>query len=578
MLKVRCLYRVSSKQQLHGDDIPLQRNECKAFINKQPDWVFDKEYIEKGISGFKKSISDRDILVEIAEDASKKEFDILLVYMSDRLGRREGETPLYVSNLSNMGIEVWSVKEGKIKTEEHIDKLLNYIRFWQAEGESRKTGMRVKDAQVDKIKRGEFVGGYAPFGYDLVPTGEVNEKGRIIRKLVINEEKAEIVRKIYDYAANYGYGAFKITKVLNEQKIPAIKSGEWKRCTITDILKNPIYMGYLAYGRRTYHGNHDRLQRLNPEDWIYAEKQNPDFVIVSPEVWRKVQEMREGRKANIKQARDKGYGPYPVSTSGMLLLMGLMYCGYCGKRLTNGSKYDYWTTKDGEKKQKIVGRYKCNNKANASLKCEGRACYRQEEIEPIVLSAVKIYLESLGQLDVYSDILEMQEKQRKDIKNQIASQQKKIKTLQKDIETMEDKIPLAIRGEFAIDIERLSDLIKGKEQELQERKNELEEMQIEYERTNVGKEDLKQYSELVTNWSEMFDNAPIPVKKVLLSKIIERIDVYKDDIKIKFRVGLDDILPVKTTDSDSQKSIDFKGNSSVKTIGSDKIQCIHGLT
>ena len=177
MLKVRCLYRVSSKQQLHGDDIPLQRNECKAFINKQPDWVFDKEYIEKGISGFKKSISDRDILVEIAEDASKKEFDILLVYMSDRLGRREGETPLYVSNLSNMGIEVWSVKEGKIKTEEHIDKLLNYIRFWQAEGESRKTGMRVKDAQVDKIKRGEFVGGYAPFGYDLVPTGEVNEKG-----------------------------------------------------------------------------------------------------------------------------------------------------------------------------------------------------------------------------------------------------------------------------------------------------------------------------------------------------------------------------------------------------------------
>ena len=577
MLKVRCLYRVSSKQQLHGDDIPLQRNECMAFIDKQPDWVFDKEYIEKGISGFKKSINARDILVEIADDASKKEFDILLVYMSDRIGRREGETPLYVSNLSNMGIEVWSVKEGKIKTEEHIDKLLNYIRFWQAEGESRKTGMRVKDAQIDKIKRGEFVGGYTPFGYDLVPTGEVNEKGRIIRKLVINEEKAEIVRMIYNYAANYGYGAFKITKILNEQKIPAIKSGAWKCGTVGDILKNPIYMGYLAYGRRAYYGNHDYLKRLNPEDWIYADKQNPDFVIVSPEIWRKVQEMREGRKANMRQARDNGYGPYPVSTSGMLLLMGLVYCGHCGKRLTNGSRYDYWTTKDGETKQKIIGRYRCNNKANASLQCDGRAIYRQEEIEPIVLSAVKIYLNSLGQLDVYADILEMQEKQRKDIKNQITSKQKKIKTLQKDIETMEEKIPLAIRGEFAISIEKLSELIKSKEQELQERQSELKEVQMEYERTKVSKEDLEQYSDLVMNWSEVFDNAPTPVKKVLLSKIIERIDVYRDDIKIKFRVGLDDILPVKTTGSDSQKPIDFKGSSSVKSIGSDKIQCIHGL-
>ena len=65
---------------------------------------------------------------------------------------------MYVSNLNNLGIEVWSVKEGKIETEEHIDKLLNYIRFWQAEGESRKTGIRVRDAQLDKVRKGEFVG------------------------------------------------------------------------------------------------------------------------------------------------------------------------------------------------------------------------------------------------------------------------------------------------------------------------------------------------------------------------------------------------------------------------------------
>ena len=47
---VRTLLRVSSKQQLHDDDIPVQRAEVEQFINQHPDWEFDKEYIEKAIS------------------------------------------------------------------------------------------------------------------------------------------------------------------------------------------------------------------------------------------------------------------------------------------------------------------------------------------------------------------------------------------------------------------------------------------------------------------------------------------------------------------------------------------------
>ena len=48
--RVRTLLRVSSRQQLHDDDIPIQRAEAEQFISKHPDWVFDREYLEKGIS------------------------------------------------------------------------------------------------------------------------------------------------------------------------------------------------------------------------------------------------------------------------------------------------------------------------------------------------------------------------------------------------------------------------------------------------------------------------------------------------------------------------------------------------
>ncbi|MCI9401613.1 MAG: recombinase family protein, partial [Lachnospiraceae bacterium] len=131
---VRTLLRVSSRQQLHGDDIPLQRAETKNFIEQHSAWVFDREYIEKAVSGYKNGIEDREVLMEILEDARKHEFDILLTYMSDRIGRRE-EYSFYISTLNNLGVEVWTVKDGLLKSEEHIDKLLNYIRFWQNEGE-----------------------------------------------------------------------------------------------------------------------------------------------------------------------------------------------------------------------------------------------------------------------------------------------------------------------------------------------------------------------------------------------------------------------------------------------------------
>ena len=59
--------------------------------------------------------------------------------MFDRLGRRDDETPFVVEWFAKQGIRIFSVKEGEQKFESHTDSLINYIRYWQSEGESRKT-------------------------------------------------------------------------------------------------------------------------------------------------------------------------------------------------------------------------------------------------------------------------------------------------------------------------------------------------------------------------------------------------------------------------------------------------------
>ena len=93
--RVCCLYRVSTKGQVEQDDIPMQKQRCHEFVARMG-WEIVLEYAEKGISGFKISAKNRDAIQEIQKAATLKQFDILLVFMFDRLGRKEDETPFVV--------------------------------------------------------------------------------------------------------------------------------------------------------------------------------------------------------------------------------------------------------------------------------------------------------------------------------------------------------------------------------------------------------------------------------------------------------------------------------------------------
>ena len=147
--RVCCLYRVSTTKQVDHDDqnqadIPVQRKACREFAERMG-WTIVYEEQENGVSGFKVSANDRDKIQLIKEYAEQGKFDILLVFMFDRLGRRDDETPFIVEWFTKQGIEVWSVNEGQQRFDTHVDKLMNYIRYWQASGESIKTPLRVKN-------------------------------------------------------------------------------------------------------------------------------------------------------------------------------------------------------------------------------------------------------------------------------------------------------------------------------------------------------------------------------------------------------------------------------------------------
>lgn len=246
MKRVLCLYRVSTVGQVDHDDIPMQRIACREYASTHPDWEITEEISEKGVSGYKVSTNERDAIIEIKKKAIAGEFDVLLVFMFDRLGRREDETPFVVQWFVQQGIEVWSTREGEQRFDTHVDKLLNYIRFWQASGESEKTSIRVKTKHLQMIEEGQYRGGLLPYGYKLVHLGRTNKKNQPVRDLVIDEDEAVIVRKIFHLLVDDGFGTVRVANYLNNKGIKTKRGTTlWRGTSIRALIDNPIYIGHM---------------------------------------------------------------------------------------------------------------------------------------------------------------------------------------------------------------------------------------------------------------------------------------------------------------------------------------------
>ena len=227
--RVLCLYRVSTDKQVtynenNQADIPMQRRECRRFIEQQG-WILVHEEREDGISGHKVRADKRDSIQSIKELAATNKFDIFLVFMFDRIGRIADETPFVVEWLVKSGVRVWSTQEGEQRFDSHTDKLMNYIRFWQADGESEKTSIRTRASLGLLVEDGHYKGGNAPYGYTLIKSGRLDKKKNEKKNLAVLEEEAVIVRKIFDLYVKRGFGVHKIANTLAELGVKA-RSGK----------------------------------------------------------------------------------------------------------------------------------------------------------------------------------------------------------------------------------------------------------------------------------------------------------------------------------------------------------------
>ena len=533
--RVGCLYRVSTLKQVEKNDIPMQRISCGNFIKSQNNWKLTKEYIELGVSGYKLSESKRDALQDIKRDVLNKEIDILLVFMFDRIGRREEETPFVVEWLIEKGIEVWSVKEGQRKIENRADKLINYLTYWQAGGESEKTSIRVREVQTQMAEQGILTYGgkrNAPYGYEFIKSGTYTKKGVERQKLIIEKDEAKVVKKMYEMYVKKGFGIGRIAKELNAKKKKPRRSMLWSTSSVGAILGNPVYMGFPAYRKKTT-VNVPGAKRQPFENWILPKKRIENLAIIEEKTWYETQKIRKEREQNTGYAK-------PRQTKSPLLFSGMIRCGECG----------YLFTTAESKKKKADGEiteyfyYRCSSTRNTNTCGLEKRNIKKEIVEEIVLKNVYNFLDSLEQVDLSKAIkqgvlnnCENEEKELKKCEMQISE-------IDANIKVLKDEVVKTLTGESSFTAELLNELIEEKEKlrtELSENKNCIEE---KIKQKRVEDDELLKIKERIPVWREEFEKADITIKKMLLSEIIKEIRIYNDRYEIDFRLQLNNYLEI----------------------------------
>lgn len=524
--RVWTLYRVSTKKQVGtDDDIPMQRKACRKFISEQNDWELTNELSELGVSGWKNSTDDRDALVKIKQAAENGEFDILLVFMADRLGRKQDETPLVVDFLHNNGVEVWSVKEGLIKVENHIDKLMTYISFWQSSGESLKTSIRVKEIMDQMNEEGLYVGGGSSFGYEVYETDTPHpKKDKKMKSIRINEKERHIAKLIFDLVVQKGYGAGRIAKYLNEEGYENRNGKVWRNNTILRMLRNPIYMGRKRYN---YKNKNDK-RKLNDKDEWRLQPKDESLAIIDEATFYKVQEIMDSRNNNKESTAT-------VPTKSKLLLSGIAFCGYCGCKLSaDYSTKKYKRKTDGQITVTQQYRYSCSHAKNIKHpKRHFAAKLYESEVEDRIVN----FFSEEFKLDEF--IKEQENFRKKNVieKEKVIGQLKNaMENKYRQLDKLNDELVNVLMGESKFTEEQLSRALQKVENEISEMREKIDTHEIELRESALEVEDAQKMVDGYSTWLDEYQSADFDTQKMMLSGLLNKVVFRDKEIEIEFKL------------------------------------------
>lgn len=343
-MKLIAYIRVSSQNQVeYGDSLAGQEESINKWA-KSNGHIIVRKYIDAGSSAY--NDSHRPQFNLMLREIDKQSFDCngIIVYSLSRFARNIVSQAAAHSILEKRKIRILSVVE-PLPEDYMTYKLLLTIFGVINEMQSEQNSATVCDRLQGTADKGYYTGGTIPYGYESV---HVTDESVFRKKLVINEQEARVIRKIYELAKKgnkgRGWGLKKITSYLNDNSI-LHRGNDWKTSTIHRILHNTIYYGERIFGKKRV----ERNGKINPPPTIVKVP-----AIISKETFDSVNHNLKSR--DLKNNKDR-------SIRSNSLLTGIVKCGICNANLviTTGKSgnYKYYTC--GNRVRNSVNSCQCKN-------------------------------------------------------------------------------------------------------------------------------------------------------------------------------------------------------------------------
>jgi len=400
-------------------------------------------------------------------------------------------------------IYIWSVTEGEQRFDTHTDNLLNFIRFWQADGESKKTSIRVKESMNQMTERGEYTGGVTPFGYTTLPSNRFNKRGKELVDIVVDQTEAPIVRMIFDKSVREGYGSHRLAALLNEMGIKTHNGSGFQCNTVNRILKNRMYCGCYTSGN-------------------IVSPHLPQLQIIDEGMFDQAQRIIAER-SNRQEQRTQ----IALNTKGKTLLSGNIYCAHCGSHMIATSAVDKHTRKDGSVYEKRRQQYICCNKARNSRACEGQSVYASNKIDGAIVQIINDYLARIKttaksvalEKRYQTEIIEKKAEQR-----EVSQENRKLKD---SLAQLSAEISKSLTGDSTFTPDMLSMAIDNMKAELQKSDDKLAQLNYEINNSQGAMKKLDHYYDQFNNWASEFSDATLEERKMIVCSLVREVKVSR---------------------------------------------------
>lgn len=325
-------------------------------------------YADEGISGTK--LKNRKQFNRMMQDAESGLFERVYVKDVSRLARNVVDFLQSIRKLKSLNIDCQFITANMSAND---GELTLTILAAVAQEESSNLSKRVKFGKKKNAEKGRVPN--LVYGYDKTEGDYFN--------LGINVQEAEVVKRIFDMYINQGFGANKISQILNRECIKTKRNCNWSQNAICRILSNELYTGKIINGKERVE---DFLtgRRVKLEESQQSTVDKPEIAIISKQEFEQAQTLLAQRINTFKANKERHSNKYALST--------LIKCGCCDRsfrriyRKRENSNYIKW----GCSTRNSDGAAECNN---TTLVDEGELLEEIREYLSAIISSKEKLLE-----------------------------------------------------------------------------------------------------------------------------------------------------------------------------------------